>query len=94
MLNESMKLQRHPDVHSREFEGETVMMDESLMHYFGLNQIGTRVWELLEQPVTLATICQILTQEFDVSESQCHADVSPFLNQLLENNIIIQHDAN
>ena len=39
------KIQISPDVLSQEVNGETVLLDLEGESYFGLNEVGTRVWQ-------------------------------------------------
>ena len=38
-----------PDVIVRELSGESVVLDLASGRYFGLNAVGTRVWQLIQQ---------------------------------------------
>ena len=49
---------------------EAVMLSISAGHYFG--QFGcTRIWQLLEAPMTVAQICARLCEEFEVDAQHC-----------------------
>ncbi|MBT6125779.1 MAG: PqqD family protein, partial [Halieaceae bacterium] len=37
-----------PDVISQEVSGETVLLDLNSEHYFGLDEVGTRIWQLID----------------------------------------------
>ena len=82
--------QRNSEIIASEIENETVMMDKDFETYFGLAKIGTRIWQLLENEISLQTICEKLVDEYDVSLEQCIADVTPFIASLLENEMVHQ----
>lgn len=63
-------------------DDELVMLDTGSSTYFGIDRIGRRIWALLEEPTSIRAICAELQPEFDVSEGQCLADVTAFLDQL------------
>ena len=88
-ISKQTALRQNPNICSREFDGETVMMDEKLENYFGLDEIGTRIWQLLEQKRTIEQLCQQLVREYNVDFDQCHADIEPFLRQLIDDNMLI-----
>lgn len=48
--------------------------------YYGLNGVGTRIWELLQTPRTIAEITAIVVGEYQVSAEDAAAD----LRQLIE----------
>ena len=88
-LDSSTCLQQHPDISSREFDGETVMMNKSLDSYFGLDEIATRIWQILEKKHSLIEIRDVLTKEYDVSPTQCLQDIQPFIEKLLSDELVI-----
>jgi hypothetical protein len=61
---------------------ELVMMSAESGAYIGLNNVGARVWEIIETPADFADICATLTGEFDVPEATCRAEVENFLADL------------
>jgi hypothetical protein len=56
--------------------------------YYGFDTIGRRVWEIIETPHKVAEVCDVLRQEYDVSQEQCEADVLGFLEELEQNRIL------
>ncbi len=77
-----------PDVLFRELAGEAVLLDLKSQRYFGLDAIGTRVWQLLGERQQMAGVLQAMLDEFDVEESQLRQDVAAFLRQLKEAGLI------
>jgi hypothetical protein len=65
-------------------DGELVMLDPGRSLYFSLDAVGHRVWELLSEPRSVASLCSVLQGEFDVAADTCRADVLAFLEQLRE----------
>jgi len=67
---------------------ELVMMSAEVGNYLGLSEVGARIWELIETPQDMATLCANLQEEFDVSPEVCSADVDAFLNELAKHGAI------
>jgi hypothetical protein len=67
---------------------ETVILHLGSGTYFGLDPVGTRVWELLAEPRGLTGICARMEGEFDVAPEVLRADVAAFLRSLLENDLV------
>ena len=66
-------------------DDETVLMHLETGRYFGYDAVGSRVWELLEQPVPVEVLCDRLVGEFDgVDAARCTADVVAFLRELVD----------
>ncbi len=50
---------------------------------YTLNEVGARVYELVDGKRSVGNICAVIVDEFDVSAEQAEADVSQFVEQLL-----------
>ena len=55
-------------------EGEAVLLHLGTHSYYGLNQTGVRIWQLMSQGLTLAEICQALEDQFDVPTDEIHRE--------------------
>jgi hypothetical protein len=86
-LELSQKVTRHEDMISAEIGGEAVMMSIEKGAYFGLNPIATRIWDLIEKPQSIAGLIAVITEEYDVSEEQCAADVQEFVADMMARGI-------
>ena len=79
-LNQTITLS--PDVISQEVSGETVLLDLESEHYFGLDEVGTRIWQLARETDDLNAIYQTLLAEYDVSESRLQRDLDNLLAEI------------
>jgi hypothetical protein len=61
---------------------EIVMLEPRRSRYYGLDAIGRRVWELLEEPRSVHALCDELQDEYDVPAETCHHDVLDLLEQM------------
>ena len=86
-------LSRNDEPVAVEVDRTVVMMSLVQGMYFGLEGAGPRIWTLLEQPRTVAELCQDLTQEFDVDADTCFQDILPFLEELRAADLIRVQDA-
>ena len=75
-----------------ELDNNQVMMHLEKGKYFGLNPIGKRIWELIEEPKSFSEIIQNLLSEFDVSEEQCSQEVKTFLDKAINFDIVNQYE--
>ena len=69
-------------------DGEKVMLSIEKGKYFGLNGIGSRIWELLEKPILVRAMVSVLLQEYDVEEKTCQQDVQVFLSKLYAQELV------
>ena len=72
-----------PDhVLSREASGETVLLSLADEHYYGLDGVGTRLWELIEAGTTFGEAVATLSAEYDVDPAMLKADLQTLLADL------------
>ena len=64
------------------------MLDTEAGRYFALNDVGTYLWELLEQPRSMPELRMAVCAEFDVDAAACEADVSAFLRSLMDSGLV------
>ena len=83
-------VRRSDELLSSDLDNETVMMDIERGDYYGLDDIGSRIWALAENPISIADICSELGEEFDVDADTCAADVMPFIQKMLEHKVFLQ----
>jgi hypothetical protein len=77
-----------PDQVSSELHQESVILDLKSGMYFGLNPVGARIWQLVQQPASVDAIIQTILDEYDVAPAQCEADVMQLLGKLDEAGLI------
>jgi hypothetical protein len=83
------KVQRNPEMVSGNMDGEVVMLSIQRGEYFGLDMIGSRIWELIEHSVKVEEIMTRLLEEYDVDEKTCLGDLIEFLEDLQNKGLII-----
>jgi hypothetical protein len=69
-------------------DGKAVLMSVDNGTYYNMEEIGTRIWTLIEKPMRVGAVCDQLVAEFEVERPVCEADVLDLLNKLLENDLI------
>lgn len=70
-------------------DGELVALSVEAGACYGLDGIGTRIWELLAEPCSLDSLCEQLTREFEVEQSYCREDVLEFLEELRAEGMVV-----
>ena len=88
MINQNTKFVRKKELFSSRMDNEIVMMHPESGKYFALNPVASRIWELLETPHNIKELEETLLKEFDVETDTCHKEVSIFLEEILEKNLI------
>ena len=81
------------DVLMRELEGEAVILNLKSETYFGLDDVGTRMWTLLSESESIQAAFDSLMAEYDVEESRLRDDLINLLRQLVDNGLLVLEDA-
>ncbi|MEI2714236.1 MAG: PqqD family protein [Nocardioides sp.] len=66
---------------------QRVVLNEKF-EYLGLDPIAEHIFELLETPTSFDNLVGILTQEFAISPERCRADITPFLEKMVEHRLL------
>ena len=61
---------------------EVVVLDLNSGTYYGLDDLGARIWTLIEQPASLATLREAIMSEYEVDAETCERDILAFLKQM------------
>lgn len=64
------------------------MMDIDAGKYYLLDDIASFVWTRLAEPTPVADLVTELCSRYDVTPSNCEADVLPFLTELHEKGLV------
>lgn len=73
---------------STELGNEAVILGAEQGQYFGLNEVGARIWGLVREPVSVAQLCATLLDEYEVDAEQCQRDVIELLGDMHEKGLI------
>ena len=76
------------EVLSQEVNGETVLLDLDGESYFGLNDVGTRIWQLIQSEQTVDETLRVLSDEYDVGRDQLGNDVGELLDKLTDAGLV------
>ena len=69
--------------------GETVLMNTLTGDYFGINTVGTKIWNLLTAPATITSLVESLVASYDISPDQCENEVNIFLKNLESRKLLV-----
>ncbi|MFA6009476.1 MAG: PqqD family peptide modification chaperone [Desulfobacteraceae bacterium] len=84
------KYSRNIQIIDGELDNEQVMLHIEKGKYLGLNPVGKRIWELIEQPRSFTELTGILLAEYKVTEEQCVQEVQTFLDKAVKYDILIK----
>ena len=76
------------DVLVSQLDGESVLLKLKSECYFGLDEIGTRIWELLLSSDSIQSAYEALVAEYDVDPDKVRADLTELLDSLVQQGLI------
>lgn len=79
---------RSPDQVSGDLDGRVVLLSIANGEYYNMNEVGSRIWALLEKPMTVAALIDRLTEEFEVERATCEQEALVFLKQLQKDKLL------
>ena len=88
-LNNTSTVQLDPSLLYSKIGDEIVLLTVESGKYFKVDAVGSRIWELIKDPTTIQSLCEILVNEYDISLDQCLEDTVPFLESLIEDDLIL-----
>ena len=68
--------------------GEAVILSLDTKVLRGLNEVGSRVWDLIDGERTVDDIVGVIVEEFDVPRGQAAEDVEAFVRQLVDKGLV------
>lgn len=81
-------LEADGDVLATEFGDEIVMLNLRDGVYYGLDDVGARVWQLLRTPISLNQIRDTLVAEYDVDPARCERDIRSLILELTDRGLV------
>ncbi|WP_419881704.1 lasso peptide biosynthesis PqqD family chaperone [Peribacillus sp. B-H-3] len=84
---ESMVVQSPGNIVSN-MDGEKVMLSIDKGKYYNLGVLGGEIWDCIKEPIALQDLCSHLTSQYNVAPEDCEHQVTAFLNQMLEEELI------
>lgn len=73
---------KNKEIDDSEIDGDKVMMNLDKGEYFMMNSVGSRIWDIIDSPITVKDIMATLIEEYEVEEETCKASVVNFLKRL------------
>ena len=89
-ISEDSVVQRRKDLLATDLSRtESVLLDVKGGAYYGLRNVGKAIWDHLNSPVAVSTLCERLIEEFEVDPDTCRSETTAFLQKLQERGLIV-----
>jgi len=72
----------------REVQGESVLLNLNSERYFGLDEVGTRMWAALAASASVQAAYEALLGEYDVEAELLRNNLQELIAKLVENGLL------
>lgn len=87
-------LEADGEVLATRFDEEVVVLNLRDGIYYGLEDVGARIWQLLQQPISIVGLRDALVADYDVESTRCERDVRMLVGELAAKGLIrVREDA-
>lgn len=78
----------HPDVLAQDVDGELVLLHLGTEDYYGLNEVGARIWEQIREHGSLARTIDAIASRYGVDRVRVEQDATALLGDLVARQIV------
>lgn len=83
----SSRIRPAQDVLVRELDGEAVLLNLDSESYYGLNQVGTRMWALVMESDSIQAAYEELANEYEVEAKTLKDDLRVQIEEWIEHGL-------
>ena len=76
------------DVIFNDLQGEVVLLNLKTGTYFGLDPVGTRAWQLIQDHGCLGSVKDAMLREYEVSAEDLWEDLQDLVVRLADNGLV------
>ncbi|KMS55103.1 coenzyme PQQ synthesis protein [Novosphingobium barchaimii LL02] len=79
---------KNPTTATAEVDGQLVALDIQAGVCFGLNEVATRIWKLLDEHHDVPALCDALLDIYDVDRATCEEETLALLRELVDAGLV------
>ncbi len=87
-MNLNQKVTFAETVFAQEVDGEMVLLDMESENYFGLDEVGTAIWQAMQEKETLKDVFDLLFEQYEVEAEMLENDLFDFVGKLVESGLV------
>lgn len=76
------------DVYFRDLDGEAIILNTESGKYYGLDEVGTRMWNLLAEHGQIEPAYRAMLAEYDVTEERLRQDLLNLVDELASHGLV------
>lgn len=78
---------------SSDLGGEVAILNLKAGAYYGLDEVGNRVWGLVQEPREVREVREVLLREYEVDPERCERDLISLVQRLADEGLVEVTDA-
>lgn len=87
-INLNTVIIRNQEIDATDLNGDKVMMNLDKGKYYALSEVGGRIWDIIDEPVQIRKVIDVLMKEYDIDELNCKKEVISFLERMQDAELI------
>ena len=87
-MNLSQKIVFSDTVFAQEVDGEMVLLDMNSENYFGLDEVGTAIWQAMQEKKRLKEVYDTLLEQYAVEPEVLKKELLEFTQELSESGLL------
>ena len=88
LVTDDLRIKQSEEILFQDIEDELIILNINDENYLGLDQVGTRIWNVLLNCNTTKDAYGQLLEEYEVEPTTLKKDLNNFINELLKNNLV------
>ena len=76
------------NVVSCDLDGEAAILNIKDGVYYSLDPVGAKIWNLIQKPMSLNDVVEMILDEYDVDKDQCKGDIFELIEKLLDYGLV------
>ena len=73
---------------SADLDGETAILNLKNGVYYGLDEVGSKIWNLIKKPKQVREVRDAILDEYDVEPDRCERDLCALFEKMLTAGLI------
>jgi hypothetical protein len=88
-MNDQTRVSASIEQVSCNLDGDVVILNLKNSTYYELNPVAARVWDLLQTPIPIGDVRQVLVNEYDVTEERVRRELAQLLTELKQHGLLV-----
>ncbi|MGQ0562778.1 MAG: PqqD family peptide modification chaperone [Gemmatimonadota bacterium] len=73
---------------SCDLDGEAAVLNLATGIYYGLDRVGASIWQQIQTPAEVRSVCAALSAEYDVDSETAQSDLLQFLDEMMQEGLV------